>query len=117
MTDQPPLTKREQQVAEQLATGASNQQIAARLVISEDTVKSHVKQILRKLAVSNRAEAALRLRGTDLPGLREDVLAPIRALLDAAPYRQDCQFNIAGVGRRVLIDVEELRRALQQAAA
>jgi len=31
--------------------------IAARLVVSEGTVKSHVKQILRKLAVANRAEA------------------------------------------------------------
>lgn len=117
MTNGPGLTRREQQVAEQLATGASNQQLARQLAISEDTVKSHVKQILRKLGVSNRAEAAVALRGTDLPGLREDVLAPIRALLDAAPYRQDCQFNIAGVGRRVLIDVEELRRAVEEAAA
>lgn len=51
------LTARERQVLELLADGASNQVIASRLVISTDTVKSHVKHILRKLNADNRAQA------------------------------------------------------------
>lgn len=51
------LTVREIEVAQLMASGARNAEIAARLVISEGTVKSHVKHILRKLHASNRAEA------------------------------------------------------------
>jgi DNA-binding CsgD family transcriptional regulator len=54
------LSSRELQVLEMIATGAKNSQIADGFVISENTVKSHVKQILKKLAVANRTEAAFR---------------------------------------------------------
>jgi DNA-binding CsgD family transcriptional regulator len=54
------LSPRELEVLELLARGASNAQIAAAFVISEQTVKSHVKHILTKLDVGNRTEAALR---------------------------------------------------------
>jgi DNA-binding CsgD family transcriptional regulator len=54
------LSDRELEVLELLARGATNAQIAARFVISEQTVKSHVKHILKKLDVGNRTEAALR---------------------------------------------------------
>jgi DNA-binding CsgD family transcriptional regulator len=54
------LTPRELEVIELLARGATNAQIAERFVISEQTVKSHVKHILTKLEVGNRTEAALR---------------------------------------------------------
>jgi DNA-binding CsgD family transcriptional regulator len=54
------LSSRELQVLEMIATGAKNSQIAGQFVISENTVKSHVKQILKKLAVTNRTEAAFR---------------------------------------------------------
>jgi len=40
-----------------VAIGATNQQIAEQLVVAESTVKTHVKHILRKLGVSNRAQA------------------------------------------------------------
>lgn len=51
------LTPREQEVLEQLALGLQNKEIAAKLVISERTVKFHVSAILAKLHVGNRTEA------------------------------------------------------------
>jgi DNA-binding CsgD family transcriptional regulator len=58
-----PLTARELEVIELVSTGATNQEIANALVISESTVKSHVKHILRKLGAANRAEAVSRHLG------------------------------------------------------
>jgi DNA-binding CsgD family transcriptional regulator len=55
-----PLTRRELEVLRLVATGATNTQIANRLVISSGTVKSHVKNVLRKLQAANRAEAVAR---------------------------------------------------------
>lgn len=52
------LSRRELEVLALLGGGASNAQIAARLVIAEETAKSHVKRILRKLGAANRVEAA-----------------------------------------------------------
>jgi LuxR family transcriptional regulator, regulator of acetate metabolism len=54
------LTRREREVLELLAEGASNNAIAERLVIAEATVKSHVKHILRKMRAANRTEAVSR---------------------------------------------------------
>jgi DNA-binding CsgD family transcriptional regulator len=54
------LTAREQEVLELMTSGATNNQIARELVVSEGTVKSHVKRILRKLRVDNRAGAVAR---------------------------------------------------------
>jgi DNA-binding NarL/FixJ family response regulator len=54
------LTRREIDVLLLMATGETNAGIAARLIISEGTVKSHVKHILRKLGAANRAEAVCR---------------------------------------------------------
>jgi DNA-binding CsgD family transcriptional regulator len=51
------LTEREAEVFDLMVTGASNQDIADRLVITEGTVKSHVKHILRKYGAVNRAQA------------------------------------------------------------
>src|SRR5262249_28067466 len=48
----PTLTKREREVADLIATGLSNRQIAARLVISQRTAESHVENILAKLGLA-----------------------------------------------------------------
>ncbi|TVT24143.1 GAF domain-containing protein [Amycolatopsis acidiphila] len=51
------LTPRQLEVLHLMGDGKTNAGIATRLTISEDTAKSHVKQILRKLGAANRAEA------------------------------------------------------------
>jgi DNA-binding NarL/FixJ family response regulator len=51
------LTKRELSVLEELPGGGSNQQIAKRLFLAEQTVKFHLTNIYRKLGVSTRTEA------------------------------------------------------------
>jgi NarL family two-component system response regulator LiaR len=53
------LSERERQVLNLIATGMTNAQIAERLVISERTVKSHVNNILSKLQVADRTQAAI----------------------------------------------------------
>jgi DNA-binding NarL/FixJ family response regulator len=55
----PPLSSREEEVLRLLATGETNRQIAKRLFVAEETVKSHVAAIFRKLEVSDRTRAAV----------------------------------------------------------
>jgi len=57
LTPEIPLTRRESDVLDELIQGQSNRQIGTNLFISEDTVKSHVKAILRKLGARDRAHA------------------------------------------------------------
>ncbi|WP_327099004.1 protein kinase [Nocardia vinacea] len=52
------LTKRERQVAELIAQGLSNKQIAAKLVVSQRTAEGHVEHILAKLGFTSRAQIA-----------------------------------------------------------
>ncbi|WP_299627275.1 response regulator transcription factor [uncultured Tateyamaria sp.] len=53
------LSEREMQTLEQLCIGLSNKEIARNLGVQEVTVKLHVKNVLAKLGVSNRTQAAL----------------------------------------------------------
>jgi DNA-binding NarL/FixJ family response regulator len=53
------LTTREREVLQLLVAGKSNKQIAADLVISERTARTHVSSVLKKVGVSSRTQAAL----------------------------------------------------------
>ena len=53
------LTPREQDVLQCIVQGLSNKEIAARLYISEKTVKNHITSLLRKLDVEDRTQAAV----------------------------------------------------------
>jgi two-component system nitrate/nitrite response regulator NarL len=57
-TGDSPLTPREQELAAFVAAGYNNREIAERLVISENTVKNHMKNILDKLGLHNRVQLA-----------------------------------------------------------
>jgi DNA-binding NarL/FixJ family response regulator len=67
---QPTLTRRELDVLRELVHGLSNQEIAERLFISENTVKYHVHSILEKLNLPDRRDAATyaRQHGLIKPG-------------------------------------------------
>jgi two-component system, NarL family, response regulator LiaR len=54
-----PLTEREAEILELLAQGLTNDQIAAKLILSERTVRTHVSNMLAKLHLANRTQAAL----------------------------------------------------------
>jgi two-component system nitrate/nitrite response regulator NarL len=53
------LTKRETSILRALTEGKSNKEIALRLVITESTIKVHMKVLLRKLRLRNRTQAAM----------------------------------------------------------
>jgi len=57
--DDVPLTQRETQVLRHVALGLSNKEIGRSLEISVETVKEHVQNILRKISVSDRTQAAV----------------------------------------------------------
>jgi two-component system nitrate/nitrite response regulator NarL len=65
-----PLTPREWEVIDLLSESKTTEQIAEDLVLATETVRSHVKNILRKLGASSRAEAvaAARRMRSEPPG-------------------------------------------------
>lgn len=61
-----PLSERELEILAVLSEGASNKEIAAQLYITEGTVKNHITNILSKLGVRDRTQAALKARELNL---------------------------------------------------
>ena len=59
----PLLTRREREIAELIATGASNKEIASALVISPRTAEGHVVHILNKLGFTSRVQIAAWVSG------------------------------------------------------
>jgi DNA-binding NarL/FixJ family response regulator len=59
------LTERERQILERVAAGDSNKEIGVQLHLTEKTVKHHMTNILQKLQVRNRVEAALLARSSE----------------------------------------------------
>jgi DNA-binding NarL/FixJ family response regulator len=57
-----PLSEREMEVLRLLASGLSNREIAARLSLAQGTVKNYVTNVLQKLGVRDRTQAAVRAR-------------------------------------------------------
>ena len=53
------LTRRENEIIQEIAKGLSNKEISEKLYISEGTVKVHVKSLLKKLDAKSRVEAAI----------------------------------------------------------
>jgi DNA-binding NarL/FixJ family response regulator len=64
----PTLTDREEELLTLIANGASNAEIARRLVVSDKTVRNHITNIFAKLGVSDRAQAIVRAREAGLGG-------------------------------------------------
>jgi DNA-binding NarL/FixJ family response regulator len=60
------LTGREREVAAEVARGHSNADIAARLYMSEATVKAHLSRVLTKLGAANRVQVAILARDAGL---------------------------------------------------
>ena len=53
------LSRRELEVLDHIQLGLTNRQIAQRLFVSPNTINKHVRQVLRKLEVTNRVQAAV----------------------------------------------------------
>jgi two-component system, NarL family, response regulator DevR len=68
--DDDDLTAREREVLALIAEGATNKEIAAKLVVSENTARNHVSHILSKLGFSRRSEAAAYAAKKGLAGER-----------------------------------------------
>src|SRR5215467_10777626 len=64
----PRLTARERTILQLIADGLTNREIAAQLIIGEETVKSHVRRMLAKLQATTRAHAVAL-------GLRRDIIS------------------------------------------
>ena len=66
-----PLSTRESEVLQRLASGATNAAIAAELYLSRETVKSHVARLLRKIGAPDRGAAVDKARRLGLLGVTE----------------------------------------------
>jgi NarL family two-component system response regulator LiaR len=71
-----PITDREVEILQLLAQGLENKEIAAKLVVRDATVRTHVSNILRKLQLANRVQATLYALRTGLTSLDDEPVEP-----------------------------------------
>ena len=69
-----PLSARETEVLSLMSDGLGNQQIATQLIVSPETVKTHVRHIMEKLQVSSRTEAAVKALKIGIVGNSQELL-------------------------------------------
>jgi DNA-binding CsgD family transcriptional regulator len=88
-----PLTPREQEVAELIAHGLTNEQIAQRLVLTPGTVANHVAHILSKLGLDSRVQVAVKVATEKGTSDAETILGLLETLrqVDSATARDAMQ--------------------------
>ena len=79
------LTKREREVLEQGCSGAPNREIAASLVLSENAVRAHVRNLMQKMNATNRTQLAMLVLRPGAPAAAASTAAPWQAGRAAAP--------------------------------
>src|SRR5438874_9259454 len=75
-----PITRREREVAELIAHGLTNEQIAQQLVLTPGTVANHVAHILLKLRLESRVQIAVKIATQDRGSQVEAVLGLLERL-------------------------------------
>jgi DNA-binding CsgD family transcriptional regulator len=105
--DKVPLTKREREILGALAEGMSGAQIAEELVLSPETVRTHVRNAMAKLGASTRSHAvALALQTHEIPSRAEARPAPAPAPAKATAEQVSAGLSTMLDGLVSLYDVE-----------
>lgn len=104
------LTEREVEILERLARGLSDQQIAAEIYLSLNTVKWYNRQIYSKLGVANRTQAIARARDLRLFGEEPLPAREVSSLPQAVAYHLPAEIT-SFIGRRS--EIAEISRLIQ----
>jgi DNA-binding CsgD family transcriptional regulator len=91
------LTSREREIAGLAASGLSNREIAARMLISKRTVDAHIEHVFGKLGISSRVQLAIRLRDMH-PQASRTTIRPSAGAYEVSPnviYRQLEEMGLA----------------------
>ena len=103
----PPLTPREREILGLLAEGMSGAQIAAKLVLSPETVRTHVRNAMAKLGASTRSQAvALALQNREIATERSPASAPTAVAARSRPADTTPSLGAMVDGLVTLYDVD-----------